>query len=306
MRRFFLGEKREDVDDDYVDKQNVPLPPNAPNAADSRELKIMEDLLMPPEVKELAQGRFTEVASELVEFNTEKDIADSHKFLMLKQEEFPELQQFIQYLCDQYGNFDFVVIGKGDNGAPISVKDISTSPSPLPHGTRRELEDSWVLVPNNDLLASKFVHSHLELQTRAKFTADWPSFGVYEKISWVLNITGQLFIYGYVLGSARVIDSIYNMLKNNPVASGGLGFAATFAAYNAPQLILKSLSFVVIGGVVGGAATAAPILIIGSSGVFVSAAVYHLYQVAKRGAQVVAMTPHKSKLVATDGSTWYQ
>jgi len=94
-------------------------------------------------------------------------------------------------------------------------------------------------------------------------------------------------------------------VKNNPIAAGGVGFAASFAAYSSPQLLVRALSFVAIGGIFGGAATAAPILIIGATGLFVSASAFHLFQAAKRSAHFVAGTPHKPKLATNDGSTWY-
>jgi hypothetical protein len=41
-----------------------------------------------------------------------------------------------------------------------------------------------------------------------------------------------------------------------------MGLAAGYAAYASPQLLLKALQLVVVGGVFGGAAVATPILVI--------------------------------------------
>lgn len=41
-----------------------------------------------------------------------------------------------------------------------------------------------------------------------------------------------------------------------------MSLAAGFAAYASPQLVLTALRYVVIGGVFGGAAVAAPVVII--------------------------------------------
>ena len=54
------------------------------------------------------------------------------------------------------------------------------------------------------------------------------------------------------------------------------------AATLAPKMLLTGLGCIVLGGVTVGTAMATPIFVVGTTGVFVSAAVYHTFQLGKR------------------------
>lgn len=51
-----------------------------------------------------------------------------------------------------------------------------------PEPTARDLEESWVLV-HDTAEARAFQAAHRELQRRPSIFNDWPSFGVYDKMS---------------------------------------------------------------------------------------------------------------------------
>jgi hypothetical protein len=203
-----------------------------------------------------------------------------------------ELQGFLDWMSSQSEMYNFVIIGKGEQESPVSMKDITLSPSKLAHGEERSLEESWVMVPSDDLLASQFIHSHPGLQQKSAFFAEWPSFGVYDKVGWLLSKTGTGFCWGYLIGAKAALDSLYSLTRH-PAVAGGVGLAAGYAAFVSPQLILRALQYVVIGGAFGGAAVAAPILVIGSTGIFVTASLYHAYQLSKRAIQTAIKSPIK-------------
>jgi len=203
-----------------------------------------------------------------------------------------ELQGFLDWMASQSELNNFVVIGKGEQTSPVAIKDITESPTNLPHGVERSLEESWVMVPQDDLLASQFVRAHPALQQKLSVFSDWPSFGVYDKVGWLLSKTGTAFCWGYLIGAKAALDSLYSLVRH-PAVAGGMGLAAGYAAFVSPQLILRALQYVIIGGAFGGAAVAAPILVIGTSGIFVTATLYHAYQASKRAVQAAVHIPVK-------------
>jgi len=232
---------------------------------------------------------FSEASAKSSKFDNSEFMEESRKF---RQIESSELQSFLDWMSSQSDMYNFIVVGKGETTDPVSIKDITLSPSKLPHGTERAIEESWVMVPEDDLLASQFVSSHPELQQKLRFFDDWPSFGVYDKVTWVLSKTGTAFCWGYLIGAKAALDSLYSFTRH-PIVAGGVGLAAGFAAYASPQLLLTALEYVVIGGVFGGATVAAPVIIIGSTGIFATASIYHTYQLAKRSIQKAAQIPVK-------------
>jgi len=236
-----------------------------------------------------SQEVMASLVSSVQGFDRSEFIKESRDF---NQISLTELQGFLDWMSSQSEMYNFVIIGKGEKDSPVSIKDITASPSHLAHGEERSLEESWVVVPNEDLLASQFVKSHPELQQKAKFFAEWPSFGVYDKVGWLLSTTGTSFCWGYLIGAKAALDSLYNLARH-PIAAGGLGLAAGYAAFASPQLILTALQYVVIGGVFGGAAVAAPILVLGTSGIFVTASLYHSYQLSKRAILAAMKSPVK-------------
>ena len=62
----------------------------------------------------------------------------------------------------------------------------------------------------------------------------------------------------------------------------GAAIAATIAATMSPKLFLTGLGFIVLGGVSVATAVATPVFVVGTTGVFVSAAVYHAFLLTKK------------------------
>lgn len=54
--------------------------------------------------------------------------------------------------------------------------------------------------------------------------------------------------------------------------------------------------YIAVGGLVSGAATATPIVLVGSTGVFVAAGVYHSFIAAKRGVSRAFLEPKVGQL----------
>jgi len=116
---------------------------------------------------------------------------------------------------------------------------------------------------------------------RPGFFDNWPSFGVYDKLGVVLKATGGAFVFGFVMGAQLALESLYRLLER-PAVGVSAGIAATVACTMAPGIILTGIKYVMIGGIIGGAGMATPILVIGTTGVFVGAGLFHLWQLSKR------------------------
>ncbi len=81
----------------------------------------------------------------------------------------------------------------------------------------------------------------------------------------------------FFLGKAA-LESFYK-LRERPFT---IGLAATVVAFLQPTFLVGAISYVILGGVIGGAAVATPVFVVGTTGVFVSAAVYHSWIAVKR------------------------
>jgi len=79
------------------------------------------------------------------------------------------------------------------------------------------------------------------------------------------------------------MDSFYRLCER-PLVAGIVGVAATYAVAMQPTVMLTAVKYIILGGVVGGSAVATPVFVVGTTGVFVSAAVFHAWVAAKRSA----------------------
>jgi len=207
-----------------------------------------------------------------------QEIDKSAQWVKLTQQEYTD---FIHYLRDQ--KYERVIcVGQGETTTPINHKDLTLSARQSSVPAQPALDGSWLLVENT-AESNAFVAQNPNLQKKPSFWVNWPSFGVYDKISVVLKYTGAAFAFGYIAGAKAALDSLYS-LGRHPAVATGVGVATAFGVSMAPQLFLKACGYIIVGGFLGASAVATPVLVIGTSGVFVAAGVYHSYQVAKRAA----------------------
>jgi len=176
---------------------------------------------------------------------------------------------------------DWVMIGKEEEEETVDLM--------------QSLSASWVCIPKVTPPPTQIVYipvpvivpvpaQPLAIQSheRPGFFDNWPSFGVYEKLGVVLKATGSAFIFGFVMGAKLALESLYRLMEQRPAVGVTAGIAATVACTMAPGIILTGIKYVMIGGIIGGAGMATPILILGTTGVFVGAGLYHLWQLSKR------------------------
>ncbi|KAL6055947.1 hypothetical protein QOT17_003722 [Balamuthia mandrillaris] len=143
-----------------------------------------------------------------------------------------------------------------------------------------EEEEEWVWIEKSQLVEQEDTTQHpLE---RSSFFANWPSFGVTNKLGVVLRATGTAFFFGFLLGGRFALEGIYRLLQNWTLATGA-GFMASMAVALSPRILLTAVQWVVVGGVLSGGLMAVPVLVVGSGGVFVAAGVYHSFVAARRG-----------------------
>eukprot|EP01087_Luapelamoeba_hula_P015933 TRINITY_DN4833_c0_g1_i2.p1 TRINITY_DN4833_c0_g1~~TRINITY_DN4833_c0_g1_i2.p1 ORF type:complete len:414 (+),score=85.80 TRINITY_DN4833_c0_g1_i2:212-1453(+) len=131
-------------------------------------------------------------------------------------------------------------------------------------------------------LVQHHYHNNTTTVTRPGFFDNWPSYGVLDKLQVVVLSAAGAFCYGFVVGATEAIRKFMELIMERPIVAGGLGIAAGFMTTLQPQLAGMAVGYVVLGGVVTGTAMAAPVLVLGTTGVFVSAAAYHSYIAAKR------------------------
>jgi len=113
------------------------------------------------------------------------------------------------------------------------------------------------------------------------FFQDWPSFGVYDHMSVVLETSGMVFLFGYSVGAIAVINAITDFAKKNPVFTVGAAAATTLFSTISP-LVLNAVKYIVIGGMASGTALAAPYFVVSTSAIFVASSFYHTFQIARR------------------------
>jgi hypothetical protein len=77
------------------------------------------------------------------------------------------------------------------------------------------------------------------------------------------------------------MNSFYRLCEQ-PLVAGVVGVTTAFAVSLQPMMLMTAVKYIILGGVVGGTAVATPVFVVGTTGVFVSAAVYHAWIAAKR------------------------
>jgi hypothetical protein len=90
------------------------------------------------------------------------------------------------------------------------------------------------------------------------------------------------------------MDSFYRLCER-PLVAGVVGVTTAFAVSIQPTMLVTAVKYIILGGVVGGTAVATPVFVVGTTGVFVSAAVYHAWIVAKRGVVRAVMSSPSSR-----------
>jgi hypothetical protein len=157
--------------------------------------------------------------------------------------------------------------------------------------------DSWVLLDSNDAKATSNDHqvavvdgNNAQVARRTGFFEEWPSFNVGSKLGVVLAATGTSFCFGFMMGARAAMDSFYRLCER-PLVAGVVGVTTAFAVSIQPTMLVTAVKYIILGGVVGGTAVATPVFVVGTTGVFVSAAVYHAWIVAKRGVVRAVTSP---------------
>jgi len=52
-----------------------------------------------------------------------------------------------------------------------------------------------------------------ELQKKAPFFSEWPSFGIHDKMAWLVGATGRAFCWGYLVGTKTALDALYSIFS---------------------------------------------------------------------------------------------
>jgi len=120
-------------------------------------------------------------------------------------------------------------------------------------------------------------------QQQLSFFHNWPSFGVTSKLQVVVGFAcgSAAWAWGFMSG-VNMMTRMLGLLFEDYVIRSGFSYAVILGALLNPEVILTAVGSVMIAGVAVGAASSIPIFVIGSSGVFVSAAIYHAWEAARR------------------------
>lgn len=132
-----------------------------------------------------------------------------------------------------------------------------------------------------------------QVARRTGFFENWPSFNVGSKLGVVLAATGTSFAFGFMMGARAAMDSFYRLCER-PLVAGVVGVTTAFAVSIQPTMLVTAVKYIILGGVIGGSAVATPVFVVGTTGVFVSAAVYHSWIAAKRGVMRAAASPSRA------------
>jgi len=89
------------------------------------------------------------------------------------------------------------------------------------------------------------------------------------------------------------MDSFYRLCER-PLVAGVVGVTTAFAVSIQPMMLVTAVKYIILGGVIGGSAVATPVFVVGTTGVFVSAAVYHSWIAAKRSVVRAVASPSRS------------
>jgi hypothetical protein len=98
--------------------------------------------------------------------------------------------------------------------------------------------------------------------------------------------------WGFITGANYVLKAIHDVLLEPQLSHAATALVVGVGIYLLPQIVLKSISLIVIGGVVAGTATAVPIFVVGNGVVFVSFTVYNTY--AKLKKKALGLPPSES------------
>lgn len=137
-------------------------------------------------------------------------------------------------------------------------------------------QQDWTLIDRE-----QFVGLPETCTSTSSFFDNWPSFNVADKLIVVSKASGAAFTLGFTLGIQTALRSLYDIIQR-PIVATGAALVTALGAYLSPQMFLTAVGYVAFGGVIGGTAMAAPVFIVGSTGVFAAAGVYHSYTAAKR------------------------
>eukprot|EP01119_Soliformovum_irregulare_P004707 TRINITY_DN15778_c0_g1_i1.p1 TRINITY_DN15778_c0_g1~~TRINITY_DN15778_c0_g1_i1.p1 ORF type:complete len:301 (+),score=25.83 TRINITY_DN15778_c0_g1_i1:88-903(+) len=233
---------------------------------------------------------------------------DSSQFVKIEENETGEILDFLHNQTDYpHLRFDnFTMSGRGEGiekiypelcplaryGAHLNVKLEDFEPKrPIVQenaGGLITLTDSWVIMEpkKDDLQEWTFVDQKEDGDE--EFLKDWPTFGVYDKLGVVMKWSGYAFTFGFCMGANAMMNAIAPILTGRFRLSPGASLAASLAVAFAPRILVRSIAVIVIGGTVGAAATSVPLLLVGTAGVFASAAVYHAFIAFKRSAMKLA------------------
>eukprot|EP01125_Pyxidicula_operculata_P002485 TRINITY_DN12347_c0_g1_i1.p1 TRINITY_DN12347_c0_g1~~TRINITY_DN12347_c0_g1_i1.p1 ORF type:complete len:279 (-),score=22.84 TRINITY_DN12347_c0_g1_i1:66-797(-) len=205
------------------------------------------------------------------------NLEKSQRFTKISQEDFEKILSFIQS-NKQFS--DFVIVGRSNDQMPKDTDITISTTGPQVKSSSKSLEESWVMLEETEG-AKKFVAEHPNLQKKPSIFDNWPSFGVYNKMSAVMTATGASFCFGYVVGAKAALDSLYRLAENK-MAAAGLTLATALGTYLAPRLAFRAVQYIIVGGLLGGGAMAAPVFVVGTTGVFVTSTIYHAYILARR------------------------
>eukprot|EP01130_Rhizamoeba_saxonica_P006679 TRINITY_DN2662_c0_g1_i1.p1 TRINITY_DN2662_c0_g1~~TRINITY_DN2662_c0_g1_i1.p1 ORF type:complete len:248 (+),score=57.24 TRINITY_DN2662_c0_g1_i1:48-791(+) len=203
------------------------------------------------------------VSSVLMQSGGHQDLANlenSDRFVKVAQDEFKDLLDFVRRQ-NEYS--DYVIVAQEHPQQTVQVDSQI---------------GEWIVVDGEDARR----YEALNKSDAVGFFSDWPTFGVYSKMLAVVGAATAVFCYGFKMGASKAMESLYRLSEKHPVLTAGVGLATTYAVSLSPEIFVKAVQYVVIGGVVGGTAMATPVFVVGTSGVFVASSVYHTYILTKR------------------------
>jgi len=195
-----------------------------------------------------------------------KNLENSQNFHKVSNE---ELKEILDYVKTSKNFSQFVYVNPAEENM-------------MQKNSMGSLEDSWVMIETPTQIHPAAFEESAIVTKRPGFFDDWPSFGVKQKMSVVMSTTGTAMFYGYLVGAKAALDSLYRITER-PLVAAGLSALTSFLAWLSPQFFIRVVEYVVIGGVVGATAVATPVFVIGTTGVFVSASIYHSFILTKRG-----------------------
>ncbi|KAL6049512.1 hypothetical protein QOT17_020392 [Balamuthia mandrillaris] len=155
-----------------------------------------------------------------------------------------------------------------------------------PVGIREEQEEEeeenggeWVIVEERGLIhQDTYQPSKRKRSGDQGFFARWPSFHVARRLGAVMEASGTAFYWGCMGG---VLFAMEDICFNWSISAGYLFLVGS----SLPRwwLLSSAACHVLACAVACGSTLAAPVVVVGSAGVFVAASVYHSFVAAGRG-----------------------